>query len=302
MDKTELLVTCGLISLILFGLGLHGYGRQRAMVHPVLLHGEEGGANLESALEPRQATAELRIARPASRSEKQDINRASAADLRVAHGIGESISQSIVDYRNENGAFANMEDVLNVPGVGPARLKEIARYFIVPSAVPAVSQAQDPHKKTGEKAPAASGRININTAGAGELEKLPGIGPVLAQQIVDYRRDHAYFRSKNGLLSVPGIGEGRLSSIWKHIEVSPGLDYGQSLDARPSKPMPRVVNINLASEREIMTLPGIGEAYARRIVEDRKRRGAFKSVADLQRVNGIGPKRLEQIREMVYVD
>jgi len=48
--------------------------------------------------------------------------------------------------------------------------------------------------------------ININTASAGELEKLSGIGPVLAKKIIDYRQTNGSFDRKEDLLKVKGIG------------------------------------------------------------------------------------------------
>ena len=51
--------------------------------------------------------------------------------------------------------------------------------------------------------------VNVNTATAEELETLTGIGPALAQAIVDYRAEHGAFRSAEDLLLVKGIGEAR---------------------------------------------------------------------------------------------
>lgn len=59
----------------------------------------------------------------------------------------------------------------------------------------------------------AGGKININMASAGELESLPGIGPTLAQRIVDYRNTHGPFRSPEDLMNVSGIGTGRFDQI-----------------------------------------------------------------------------------------
>ena len=59
--------------------------------------------------------------------------------------------------------------------------------------------------------------MNINTAGADELESLPGIGPVLAQRIVDYRTEHGPFRSAEELTQVEGIGRATMESIQDHI-------------------------------------------------------------------------------------
>jgi competence protein ComEA len=59
------------------------------------------------------------------------------------------------------------------------------------------------------RAPAATGIdrvININTATAAELELLPGIGPAMAQRIVEHREARGPFRSVNELERVPGVG------------------------------------------------------------------------------------------------
>ncbi len=48
--------------------------------------------------------------------------------------------------------------------------------------------------------------ININTATADELERLSGVGPVLAKRIVDYRQANGLFTDKKDLLKIKGIG------------------------------------------------------------------------------------------------
>ncbi len=55
--------------------------------------------------------------------------------------------------------------------------------------------------------------VNINAAGAIELAQLPGLGPVTAERIVDYRREHGPFVSHDELLAVPGIGPVTLESL-----------------------------------------------------------------------------------------
>ena len=59
--------------------------------------------------------------------------------------------------------------------------------------------------------------VNVNTADAEELETLTGIGPSLAQAIVDYRAGHGAFRSAEDLLLVKGIGEAKLEGFRAEI-------------------------------------------------------------------------------------
>ncbi|MEU8650100.1 ComEA family DNA-binding protein [Streptomyces sp. NPDC048737] len=55
--------------------------------------------------------------------------------------------------------------------------------------------------------------VSLNTATADQLDTLPGVGPVLAQHIVDYRTQHGGFRSVDELREVNGIGERRFSDL-----------------------------------------------------------------------------------------
>lgn len=61
--------------------------------------------------------------------------------------------------------------------------------------------------------------ININTATLAQLDTLPGIGPVLAQRIIDYRESIGGFRSIEAITEVSGIGEATFAKIREQITV-----------------------------------------------------------------------------------
>jgi competence protein ComEA len=65
----------------------------------------------------------------------------------------------------------------------------------------------------GGAAAGAGGKLSLATATAEELDELPGVGPVTAQQILDYRSQHGPFRSVDDLDAVPGIGPTRVEQL-----------------------------------------------------------------------------------------
>jgi competence protein ComEA len=57
------------------------------------------------------------------------------------------------------------------------------------------------------------GLVDVNQGSATDLEALPGVGPVLAERIFEYREEHGPFATVEDLLDVPGIGEAKLAAL-----------------------------------------------------------------------------------------
>jgi competence protein ComEA len=72
---------------------------------------------------------------------------------------------------------------------------------------------------SGDPAGVAGGLVNLNTAAVAELDALPGIGPVLAQRIVDHRVSQGPFTSVDQLDDVPGIGPARAAELAELVTV-----------------------------------------------------------------------------------
>lgn len=68
-----------------------------------------------------------------------------------------------------------------------------------------------------EITPEAPGLLDINTADLDQLQSLKGIGPALAQRIIDFREENGPFQSVEDLLQVKGIGEATLEGFRDHV-------------------------------------------------------------------------------------
>ena len=73
------------------------------------------------------------------------------------------------------------------------------------------------------------------------------------------------------------------------------------IDRLPERQFDYRIDINSATWVELMQLEEVGEVLARRIVEDRERNGPFRSIDDLRRVKGVGPKTLDTIRPWLTI-
>lgn len=73
--------------------------------------------------------------------------------------------------------------------------------------------------EAGADEPAADGPININTATVDQFDALPGIGPAIAQRIIDYRTEHGPFRSVDELARVNGISSAMVDEFRSQVTV-----------------------------------------------------------------------------------
>lgn len=60
-----------------------------------------------------------------------NINTATQTELETLPGIGPSIALNIINYRKENGKFANVEDIKNVSGIGDSKFENIKKYIVI---------------------------------------------------------------------------------------------------------------------------------------------------------------------------
>jgi competence protein ComEA len=110
-----------------------------ALANPGIYPWQEGDTIqallLDAGVEPDADLSHIEIYVPREGEEqspqKIDINRAEPWLLEALPGIGEVTAQAIVDYRDENGSFKRIEDLLQVKGIGEGTLAKIKDYITV---------------------------------------------------------------------------------------------------------------------------------------------------------------------------
>lgn len=156
-----------------------------------------------------------------------DLNRAERAELLQLPGVGPNLAERIEDHRRQHGGFRNVDDLIQVHGVGPATLARLRPWVTVQldeseeqavePAAPVVVKKPTTTMASGKKE--AAGVVDINRATLEELQKLPGIGPKMAQRIVDERTKKP-FQTVNDLRRVSGIGPKTLDKLRPFVRVS----------------------------------------------------------------------------------
>ncbi len=186
---------------------------------------------------------------------------------------------------------------------GQALLHWRGRPDVAPGAV--AFRAADPaglarqqHRAAARGAEVGEGEtVDLDRATAGDLARLPGVGPALAKRIVAERTRNGPYGGPACLdARVPGVGEGFLRRTGPHLAFSaggcpvppPAEGGNTALGARSGGGgCPEVVDLNRATQADLVCLPGIGAARAKAILAWRTRSGGFRDAAELGAVPGL---------------
>jgi competence protein ComEA len=177
--------------------------------------------------------------RPTELTYRVNLNHAGRAELLQLPGVGDNLAGRVEAYRDEHGGFRSVDELIQVHGVGKTTLERLRPWLCVEESAEGEEQSPAPVPKTaarppemekkdkaggmGAKAAAPSTKadqlkeaIDVNRAPANELQRLPGIGPKMAQRIID-ERTKAPFKSVDDLRRVSGIGAKTLEKLRPHV-------------------------------------------------------------------------------------
>jgi competence protein ComEA len=169
---------------------------------------------------------------PGAFSFRVDLNRADRAQLLQLPGVGPAMATRIEEYRREHYGFRDVEELKKVSGIGPATFERLRALVYVdtldtdddrpePLTVRSPSARKDttPMRTTVvKKEGTPSVPVDINSANAEELQRLPGIGPTLAGRIIARRKDTP-FKSIDDLRHVSGIGAKTLEKLRPFVTI-----------------------------------------------------------------------------------
>ena len=172
-----------------------------------------------------------------------------------------------------------------------------ARVYAVAAAILLALLAYRGYAPQAESRPSelVAAGLDPGRADAAELGQLPGFGPARANAVVTHRANYA---PDQPLERVPGVGPATAERARPFL--IPATDTLTRKQPEPAK-LGKVrrgdppIDINRASESELMRLPGVGKTLAARIADARP----FADVEDLRRVKGVGAKTLENLRPFV---
>jgi competence protein ComEA len=162
------------------------------------------GRTLAGAGAAAEQPAAALVSEPSAAAPKLVVHVAGAVREPGLYGVAEG--SRVADAVARAGGAAASADTSAINLAAPL---VDGMQVVVPARIEVTAgDAQD-----GASPPASSARVSLSSATVEELDALPGIGPVTAQKIVDYRAAHGGFRSVDDLDAIPGIGPARVEQL-----------------------------------------------------------------------------------------
>src|SRR5579884_1119208 len=109
------------------------------------------------------------------------------------------------------------ETVSTPPDTATSTLKKSARSTAHPAR--SGSRSRGGSEKPAKLSDPSQGTVNINTASSEELQRLPGVGPAMAERILAYRRQNQGFKRVEDLLEISGIGDKKFAKLQPFVRV-----------------------------------------------------------------------------------
>lgn len=222
-----------------------------------------------------------------------DPNIISEKDLQRL-GFSEILSKRIANYRQKGGEFRVKADLLRIYGIDSSFYRQLYTYISLPekkfdhefrnreSPKKEKSDEQNVHNKL-------KARFDLNTADTVQLKNIYGIGPALASRIIRFRDGLGGFVSSDQLKEVYGLDSLVVDRLLKSSYIK--SDF-----------VPKRIDLNTATEKDLSQHPYIKRALASAIVAYRFQHGNFTSVDELRKITLLNNEDLNRISPYLKIN
>jgi competence protein ComEA len=235
--------------------------------------------DFSASLVERNPGSSVNIDRPAGSVKlfTFDPNRASSSAL-ISLGFSEKQTKTIVSYRQKGGRFKHPSDMYRIFGVDSALILRLIPYIIIERDTAfGLERKNVQFKKT-----------ELNRSDSTELDKLPGIGPVLASRIIKYRKLLGGYVSVIQLKEVYGLTDSTYRLIAGRVSAdSLAITF---------------ININTAGFKELIRHPYFERYDVQAILKYRELKGKITGIAELLDNKIISREKAQRVRPYLLFD
>lgn len=193
-----------------------------------------------------------------------------AYDTLLLLGFAEKEARTLISYRNKGGRFRKPSDIRRVYGLDSAKAEKLIPVIQI-NTVDTYNIRYDQPKP-----------INLNRCDSAELERLPGIGPVLAARIIKYRNLLGGYVQTGQLMEVYGLTPETYDLIRSRVFADTSAIVK--------------ININTADYRQLTRIPYLRRYQVTDILKYRELMGQVKNLPELVRNNLIADSIAERIK------
>lgn len=215
-------------------------------------------------------------------------------------GFPERTANTLLNFRSKGGFFRKKEDLKRVYGLSPALYQRIENYIALPEIQASKEYPEIPTvlASTAVEAAPIKTPVDPNEANLEALEQI-GLPSRTARILIKFREKGARFYASEDLLQVYGMTEELLLQLepWLQFAEKPPQAKRPAVEKKNILP----IDINKASTEEWQSLPGIGPAYAKRIVTFREKLGGFYGIEQISETWGLPDSTFQAIQSWLQV-
>lgn len=241
--RSEQRVLIFFVIVVTIGLGIGFYGKTQRRTSLRIDAGSSekiqattrfAGAQMQTRKNP--ADSSVSVVQAHDETGNININTADIEELKELALIGVNKAESIIQYRQQHGPFKSIDEIKLVSGIGEGIFRKNEDKITVGEEIAEKEKANrglDEKNRTRPTSTPSSQKvvaveralkeslININTASKQQLESLNGIGPKIAERIIQYRQEQGAFTTVEELQEVKGIEKKNFEPLRSFITIKP---------------------------------------------------------------------------------